>query len=90
MNEQAYRAAAAAKGYGAPEQKTWAANVFRDPHAHDTDLFLYVQAGAITLHIAGDPEPRTCRAEDAIEVAAGLAHTEQVGEDGVTFLIASR
>lgn len=92
MNETEYRNSAAEKGYAAPVLKVWEAGLFNDTHTHDVSLYLFIQDGQMSLDVetADGLQKTTCWAGDTIEVPAGIVHTERVGADGVTFLVARR
>ena len=56
-----------------------------DPHAHDFDARIMVLSGEITL--TRDNKPQTFRAGDHCEVPAGCVHAEQVGPEGVAYIV---
>lgn len=92
MTEDDYRRDAAGKGYGEPMAKTWEPGLYNADHAHDVDLFLYILEGEVNFDIAGPDGMATNRrrAGETIEVPAGTAHTERIGDAGVRFLVARR
>lgn len=55
-----------------------------DGHAHDFTVRLLILGGELTLRRNGQAE--TLRQGDWCEVAAGAAHAEQAGPEGVAFL----
>lgn len=92
MTEADFRAAAAAKGYAEPAEKTWEPGMLNAGHTHEFDLFLLITKGSMSLDVdrpdgAGTV---TCGPGDTIEVPGDVRHTEKVGADGVTFLVARR
>jgi quercetin dioxygenase-like cupin family protein len=56
-----------------------------DPHAHDFDTRVMVLSGEIRL--IRDNKPETYRAGDHCEVPAGCVHAEQVGPEGVAYIV---
>ncbi len=56
-----------------------------DLHAHDFDARIMVLGGEITVTRNGKPE--TFRAGDHCEVLAGCMHSEQIGPEGVAFIV---
>ncbi|MDF1750984.1 MAG: hypothetical protein P1V34_19145 [Alphaproteobacteria bacterium] len=86
--EAAFRAKAQQDGFCDPLQKVVEADRFNAPHSHDDTLFLFIQAGQLTVDkpdgsVIGTPGK-------TITVAAGLDHTEQAGPEGATILVARR
>jgi hypothetical protein len=92
MTEEDFRAAVAAKGYGEPIEKIRQAGLFNDSHAHEFSLFLYITEGMMTLDVDGPKgfEIKVCRPSETIEISAEVLHTEGVGDDGVTYLVARK
>lgn len=92
MNKEKYRVMAAEKGYDEPIERSLEANIFNDSHTHDYALFLYITEGEISVTIDGKngSETTTCSSGQTIEVPAGVLHTERIGSDGVTILVARK
>ncbi len=88
MDEQAFREQVKRDGYGEPELIEWDAGTVNDTHTHDFAATIYVLSGEIT--VATDEEDRTCRAGDTGSLGTGVPHTERIGPDGVTFLVARK
>lgn len=57
-------------------------------HAHPFDVRALVVDGQISLSVAG--EVRTYRQGDVFTMAAGCGHVEEVGAEGVRYLIGRR
>ncbi|WP_404379595.1 cupin domain-containing protein [Caenispirillum salinarum] len=88
MSVQAYHQSLETKGYDAPVEKTWTAHRLNDTHTHDVDLYLYILDGEMT--VSGPGYSTVCRPGDTIEVPGSQDHVEQVGDQGVRFLVATR
>ena len=63
-------------------------NCARPEHAHPYDVEAMVLSGEITLTCAG--ERRTYRTGDTFSMAAGLRHAENVGAEGVRYVVGRR
>lgn len=63
-------------------------NEIRAAHAHDYDVRALVLEGGITLTCDG--EARAYEAGEIFTMAAGRAHTEQVGGTGIRYLAGRR
>jgi len=57
-------------------------------HAHHFDVAALVLSGAITLTC--DDQQRTYKAGDVFRLAAGTMHAEDVGTDGVRYVVGRR
>lgn len=57
-------------------------------HSHDFHVKALVTAGAITLSCEG--ETRTYGPGDVFTMAAGAIHTEEVGPEGVSYVVGRR
>lgn len=88
MQESDYRARAAENGFGEPELKHYAAGHALGDHAHDPAVFLLIKEGEFTVTVNG--ATRVLRPGDTLELASGVPHSEAVGPDGVTFLVARK
>lgn len=56
-----------------------------EPHAHDFDVRIMVLGGELTL--ARDDKAESFRAGDHCEIPAGCVHSEQVGPEGVAYIV---
>ena len=76
------------EGYREVEPREMEPNCSRAEHAHPFDVAALVLSGEITIGVAG--ESRTYRAGDSFEMAADCPHTEDVGSEGVRYLVGRR
>ena len=88
MDTTEFEAALARDGYRDTEIKSVAAGQEVPDHAHGFDLRALVLDGAMT--IAVDGEATTYRAGEVFAMADGRRHSEQVGPQGVRFLVGRR
>ena len=88
MNEQSFRARVKDEGYGEPVLLEWDAGLLNESHSHDFDATILVIEGEITVTCAD--RTSTCQTGDSDALAAGTPHTEEVGPEGVKFLVARR
>lgn len=88
MNNDEFKTALAADGYDDITTKTMDADLFVDTHTHPFDVRALVLAGSVTLN--SDGQERTYQAGDTVELARDIAHTEQYGPQGYTFLVGKR
>ncbi len=88
MDTTGFEARLAREGY--PEIRTNAlqANCHNAEHTHAFDVLALVLEGDITLTIEG--RARTYRAGDEFTMKAGCAHVEDVGPQGVKYLVGRR
>jgi quercetin dioxygenase-like cupin family protein len=77
-----------AEGYAEIETKGLEANCTNTEHAHEFDVRAMVLDGEITLTSGG--ESRTYRSGDVFNMAAGCAHAERVGAQGVRYVVGRR
>jgi quercetin dioxygenase-like cupin family protein len=63
-------------------------NCARPEHVHPYDVEAMVLSGEITLTCSG--ERRTYRRGDTFSMAAGLPHIENVGAEGVRYVVGRR
>lgn len=75
-------------GFLEVEKKTVGPNVSLEEHTHPYDVRAIVLEGQVTLRFDG--KAQTCRAGDSITMAAGCAHSESYGPQGVTYLVGRR
>ena len=64
------------------------AGLFVDTHSHPFDVRALVLQGQVTI-TCGD-QARTYQAGDVLELARNIAHSEQFGPEGYTFLLGRR
>ena len=88
MNEAEFRAFAAAEGYDAPDARTQPANKFFDTHAHEKDLIVLITAGEFAVDYGDDKT--IFGPGDMCQVKAGVDHTDAVGPDGASYILAWR
>ena len=88
MNEAEFRAHAEAEGFREPESRIQPANRFFDTHAHEDDLMVLVTEGTVTVDYGDRQE--TFGPGDMCQVAPGIEHTDAVGAEGASFILAWR
>lgn len=88
MDEQSFKERLAREGFGEAVLREWEAGTVNGSHTHDFAVSALVTSGDIT--VTTDDGATTCRAGDSFTLAAGVAHTETVGGDGVRFLVARK
>ncbi len=88
MNEAEFKKHLADEGYEDAGRVEWEAGLFNDSHTHEFDASIFVVSGEITTMRGAGPE--TFMAGDACTLGAETPHTEQVGSEGVTFLVGRR
>jgi quercetin dioxygenase-like cupin family protein len=78
------------KAEGFPEIRTngFPANRHNPEHTHPFDVLALVLEGDITLTVAG--KARKYRAGEEFSMQAGCAHIEDIGPDGVRYLVGRR
>ena len=88
IDSAAFEARLKAEGY--PEIRTngYAPNCHNAEHTHPFDVLALVLEGDITLTIGG--AARTYRAGDEFSMKAGCRHIENVGPQGVKYLVGRR
>lgn len=88
MDTSGFEARLQREGY--PEIRTNALqpNCHNAEHSHPFDVLALVLEGDITLTIEG--RARTYRAGDEFTMQAGCAHVEDVGPQGVKYLVGRR
>jgi quercetin dioxygenase-like cupin family protein len=82
-----FEAGLAAEGY-VVSSSTLSHDADNSVHSHDMDISAMVTEGDIRITCEG--ETRHCRPGDTITMAAGCEHSEDVGPDGVTFIVGRR
>ncbi|WP_416899002.1 MAG: cupin domain-containing protein [Minwuia sp.] len=85
MDRATFEAELARDGFEAAGVKTLEPHCHNDAHAHDFEVRAMVIEGEITLTYDGKTE--TCRPGDVLTMAKGCEHTEDVGADGLKFVV---
>jgi quercetin dioxygenase-like cupin family protein len=85
MDKNEFEAQLRADGYTEIETKALAARPANDGHGHHYAVRGLVLAGAFT--VIQDSTPRTYRPGEVFTVAAGCAHSEEVGTEGAQMLV---
>lgn len=85
MDREAFEAGLARDGYENAGLKELEPGCHNDAHAHDFAVRALVVEGDITLEFDGRTE--TYRAGDVLTMAAGCPHVEDVGSDGLKFVV---
>ncbi len=85
MDERSFKERLARDGFGEAVSREWEAGTVNGSHTHDFAASALVISGEIT--VTTEDGATTCRAGDSFTLAAGIAHTESVGGDGVRFLV---
>lgn len=88
MDEAAFRKQLKENGYEDMGVKEMAANHSEPSHVHDFDVSILVLSGEMTAGLEG--RDVTCRAGDTFSLDANTPHTEQIGAEGVRFLVGRR
>ena len=88
MNETEFRNFARKEGFREPEVRTQPPGRFFESHAHEDDLIVLVTAGSVTV---GYGETHyTFEPGDMCEVKHGIPHTDAMGPDGASYILAWR
>jgi quercetin dioxygenase-like cupin family protein len=87
MEREAFEAELRREGY-VPGESELPAGKTTSAHSHDFDVRALVLAGEISLTCGG--ERRTYRRGDEFRMTAGAAHEEEVGPEGVRYLVGRR
>lgn len=85
---EAFEARLRAEGYEEILTRTLEADLVIPDHTHPYDVLALVLEGEATIDCGEGP--RVYRAGDALQVAAGVVHSEHFGPDGYTFLLGRR
>ena len=88
MDRSAFEAGLKRDGYNDTGENEMPAGESRAEHAHHFDVSALVLAGAITLTCAGTK--RTYAAGECFAMKAGTMHAEDVGPEGVRYLVGRR
>jgi len=89
MNEADFNQMLEKDGYDAAITIEMAAGEVLDTHTHDFDAAVLVLSGELTVTTA-DGTTTTCRAGDLFRLDNNIPHSENVGQDGVRFLVGRR
>ena len=85
METSAFEAALKADGFGEIETKSIAPNVANAAHSHPFSVRFLVLSGDITVTSNGSAQ--TCGAGHTFALDADCEHAEQIGPQGVTYLV---
>jgi len=88
MNTEAFQEAAEKEGYTLDDPNSLSPNKHNTEHTHPFDAMVMVLEGEITIGCGG--ESTTYGPGDSCSMAAETPHTETVGANGVTLLVARR
>ena len=88
MTENEFRQYAESHQYDQPEAKSQPANKFFDSHVHERDLIVLITQGTFTVGY-GDRE-ETFGAGEMCHVEAGVDHTDAIGPEGASYVLAWR
>ena len=77
-----------AEGFGELETKSVAAGTHNDEHSHPFEVRALVLEGRIALTVNG--ATRSYGQGEVFTMAAGCRHVEDVGQDGVRYLVGRR
>ncbi len=88
MNETEFRNFARKEGFREPEVRTQPPGRFFESHAHEDDLIVLVTDGSVTVDY-GETQ-YTFEPGDMCEVKHGVPHTDAMGPDGASYVLAWR
>lgn len=88
MEQSAFEAKLKAQNYPEIRTSQLAPNCRNAEHTHPFDVLALVLEGEITLTVAG--VARTYRAGEEFSMQAGCPHAEEVGTQGVRYLVGRR
>jgi quercetin dioxygenase-like cupin family protein len=88
MDPSSFEARLKAEGYPEIRTNQMEPNCHNIEHTHPFDVLALVLEGDITLTVAG--KARTYRAGDEFSMKAGCGHVEDVGPQGVKYLVGRR
>lgn len=88
MNPDEFEAGLRAEGYGEVQTKQIAASTHNGEHDHPFDVRALVLEGEITLTAEG--AARAYRQGDVFTMAAGCRHVEDIGAEGVRYIVGRR
>ncbi len=88
MDRETFEARLKAERYPEIREAELAPHCRNAEHSHPFDVLALVLQGKITLTVAG--AARTYRPGDEFSMPAGCAHVEDVGPEGVRYLVGRR
>jgi quercetin dioxygenase-like cupin family protein len=88
MDEAAFREQLEQNGYGDIAIKEMAANHVEPAHTHGFAASILVLSGEISVTL--EDRVVTCGAGDSFALDANIPHAEQIGGEGVRFLVGRR
>lgn len=88
MNEEQFRQKLRERGYGEPEIAEAGPGPVKDMHTHDESVMWLVLSGEVTMML--ENASTTYGPGDWYENPAGTLHTERIGPDGVSVLMAKK
>jgi mannose-6-phosphate isomerase-like protein (cupin superfamily) len=88
MTEEEFREKLRERGYGDPQIEEAGPGPVKDMHTHDQSVMWLVLSGELTMMLEG--ASTTYRPGDWCENVAGTLHTERMGPEGVTVLLARK
>jgi quercetin dioxygenase-like cupin family protein len=88
MDRDAFEARLRTERYPEIRETELAPNCRNTEHSHPFDVLALVLQGEITLTVAG--AARTYRSGDEFSMPAGCSHVEDVGPEGVRYLVGRR
>ena len=88
MDEEEFRIKAQADGYSEPEIHEVEHAPKKEMHTHEQSILSLVLSGEFTMYY--EQESKTYGPGEWCENPAGTLHTEQIGPNGVTALVAKK
>ena len=88
MDSASFEASLRSDGYREIETKRLPPDTHNSEHDHPFDVRALVLEGQISLSVHGTA--RTFREGDVFTLAAGCRHSEDIGADGVSYLVGRR
>ncbi len=88
MNEDQFRQKLRERDYGDPQIEEAGPGPVKDMHTHDQSVMWLVLSGELTMML--ESGSMTYRPGDWYENPAGTLHTERIGPEGVTVLLARK
>lgn len=88
MDITSFESSLRSDGYQDVESKAMAAGTSTPEHSHPFDVRALVIEGQITLSASG--ASKTYAKGDVFDMAAGCRHSEEIGTDGVRYVVGRR
>jgi quercetin dioxygenase-like cupin family protein len=88
MDRTSFEAKLQREGYPEIRVQSYQPNHHNAEHSHPFDAHALILEGAITITVDG--KPTTYRAGDQFMVKAGTRHTEDMGPQGVSYVVGRR